>query len=272
MGSLSDKSAWQTEDTVVCGSRVMSREITGFSTGFSASFRVRRSEGCAAVAGWLNRAIGGTTPSHVLPSFSAIAKTGPTDVHIWTGSMVDTLSLSQSAPGSAVQVQVDAVSMWHGYAEGTGAFKGPGGMTANLTNRTVPTTGGAPETRASLRMDAETLLAKSWSLSISNTLQPVAGASDGLTLSAGGGAIPTGCDITLDMTLQSVADTMTEDLRMASLIPEDRPTIVLDLGAGTEALSITFEDCIIEAGGVDRTAEGPYDEVLHIRPGSIEVS
>lgn len=274
MGTLSDKSAWQTEDIVECGSRVMSRMIVGYSTGFSATFRARRSTGNTCIHNWLIRALGGETPSDELGSFSVIAKTGPQDHHIWTGSVIDTLTLSQSAPASAIQVQVDAISRWHGVSEQGSAFYGPTEVSVTHSKRTVPTPTTPPENRVILSIDeVDVDQYKSWTLTISNALQSDAGAEGQLSLSAGEGSIPTGCEVTLDVTFTSTVSAQTSNLRNAAHLMDigiaggNRGARIV-IGGETQ---IILEDCILDATEPDRNAEGPYDETIRLRAGSIRV-
>lgn len=278
MGTLTDKTAWMTEDMVECGSRVMARELTGYSTGFSAAFRMRRQTGSNFLRNWFIRALGGTSPSHELPSFTALAKIDPNSTAAWTGSTIDTLTISQAAVGAAIQVQVDAVSAWYAVSPGSVTYQGPFNTTKSLPidRPVVPT--GAPETRATVTLLGNTgselsnlAGVKAWSLSIANALQSVPAPLElngseeyGAAL---GGAYPSSCDITLDITMPA-QEIVTSIVGLRNGSTYHNASAVVTIGEVT----LTLTGLTIDPAQPARNAEGPYDDTLKIRAKTIEVS
>lgn len=268
--TLSDKTSWKTEDVVVCGSRSMERITTGISTGFSASMKVRGTDG-TLIKSWIQKAIG--TESDV-PSFVAVAKVGPDQYHAWLNSYVDSLTVSQASAGASIQVQVDAVSVWHTFKSLDHPFTDPNGGTMDI--KTAVTTPGAPPvhrtpsiTIISSRGDIKTIRPKAWSLSISNALESHPSGSSALCLEAGGGVTPTTCEIILEVTEGSTLDSINDNLR--SIVHNGAEGYTLDVDIqGLIPSTITLEGCVLEAGGPDRTSEGPYDETLRIKATSME--
>lgn len=268
LSRLSDKTALMTEDVVECGSRIVTRQETGFTTGFSATFRVLRpSEDC--IRGWLTRALGGTSPSHELPSFTAKAKVGPTTYAAWTGSMVDTLTISQPAVGSAIQVQVDAVSAYAGKGTiGGGTFEGPLGSIGKVPATMAVSPGGALEVRGSVEVYmSETLIplgVKAWTLSISNSLESVPGIVSDETSGAGGGMFPTACDITAELTFSAIESEELDTIRRMKAYP---PRVEITIGE----VKVVLSNLTVEPAQPDRTSESAYDDTLRVRAKTIEV-
>lgn len=270
--TLSDKTAVQREEVVECGQRSKTSLPTQYSTGFTANMILRGSadEQMATLKGWLSKAMGIEPnlmeyyPSAEIPSFTATAKVGPQEHQIWTGSKVDTLTLSQSAPGAFIQMQVDAVSKWHTFMDPSHSAQDEDGdeIAFILDHMAVVSPSGPPMNYARLAYDEIELRAQSWSLSVSNSLESDADASELYgSLAAGKDSTPTGSEITLEVTVPSMASSELDVLRRDKSI-EVNPDDVVAIGFGSYA--IVLRDVIVDPAGPDRTSESAYTEKVKI--------
>jgi hypothetical protein len=268
--TLSDKTAIQREDIVECGQRSKTSMPTGYATGFSANMVIRGSadEQMAILKGWLTKAMGIEPgimeyyPAAEIPSFTATAKVGPGEHQIWTGSKVDTLTLSQSAPGALIQMQVEAMSKWHTFTDAENEPIDEDGDVMTLADLGVASPSGPPMNYARLAYFETELRAQSWTLSISNSLEGDADASELYgSLSAGKDSTPTGSEITLEVTVPSMASSELEILRRDKCreFDDDNPVVV-----AFGSFAIVLRDVIVDPAGPDRTSESAYSEKVKI--------
>lgn len=267
--TLSDKTAIARESIVECGQRAKASMPTEYSTGFSATMLLRGSadEQMALLKKWIKAVMGTETslmdyhPLAETPSFTASAKVGPGEYQIWTGSRVDSLTLSQSAPGAFVQLQVDAMSKWHTFTDAKNNAIDEDGEVLALGDLSAPAPLGPPISYATLGMEDMEIRAQSWTLTISNSLQGEAGASETLgCLAAGNGSTPTDFEITLEITAPSMASSELEILRRDKCGEiSDEPVVI-----GFGAFGIVLREIFIDPAGPDRTSESAYTEKLKV--------
>lgn len=193
-------------------------------------------------------------------SFSALVK-ADSDKHLFTGSMIDTLSLSATNIGELVTADISCKARWH--AVGTAQLKDADGQTtlnepnANTSDSGAPVTFNNQWKWKAGNGSYAVLNVKSWKLTVSENLQAVAGLSanaNGFRLDNGQKSIPQALGIELELTIQ--AGSSEWDARRTAFAKD--LSFQLPIGGRT----VTLTGCNLDAAGPTRQSSGSYDETI----------
>lgn len=254
--TLSDSTKDTYDSYINCGSRVSSFFTVSRETGYSATMTLRTGD----LTSWLEC---GYSTAESLPSITTEVKVGPGEWHLWDGGVVDTLTLSASQIGSPIQLTANVVARWHTSKMTGQAYSNPDGTA--YSDPGTPTAGAntLPIRYTSLpTVDGATLNAKSWTLTLSNSVVSDPGEVGGMCLAAGSDAYPSDCDITLSMTIASATETSWDMKRQTGA------TVTAVIVVDGKTLTVSG---IIDAQGPDRQSESGYDETITLNHCSLKV-
>lgn len=258
--TLSDKTSDESEKYIVCGSRVSSSGTIIRTTGYSANMTLRSGD----LAAWL--ALGYTTEAE-LPSYTTEVKVGPQEWHLWKGCTVNTMTLSASQIGGAVTLTTEAVAQWHTSKDETDGYSDEKLQTITLANPTAGSTTSLPVAYNSFPTvtdvsGTEIVPAKSWSLSINNSLTSLPASGTYIAMSAGQGAYPTDLDISFSMTIASQIGRKFDRYR------ENAQVITAKVVVDGKTLTIKGT---VDSAGPDRNSESGYDETITLKNCTLTV-
>lgn len=255
--TLSDKTKDTYDSYINCGSRESSYFAVSRETGYSATMTLRTGD----LAEWLSYAY---TSEAELTSITTEVKVGPGEWHLWDGGVVDTLTVSASQIGSPVQLTADVVARWHTSKTSSQGYTNPDGT--DYSDPGTPTAGAnsVPVRYTTLpTVDGKQVNAKSWTLTVSNSVTSDPGEVSGMCLASGGDAYPSDSDITLSVTMASATEFGWDRKR------QDGGSVTAVIVLDGKTLTVTG---IIDAQDPDRQSESGYDETLTLNHCSMKVA
>lgn len=254
--TLSDKTKDTYDSYINCGSRANTFFEVSRETGYSATMTVRTGD----LSEWLAY---GYSTAETLPSITTEVKVGPGEWHLWDGGVVDTLTISASQIGSPIQLTADVVARWHTFKKSGQAYSNPDGTAYTDPGTPVAGTNSLPVRYNSLPVvDGASLNAKSWTLTVSNSIVSDAGVVLGKCLASGCDAYPSDLDITLSMTISSATETAWDKKR------QDGASVTVKIVLDGKTLTVAG---IIDAQDPDRQSESGYDETITLNHCSLKV-
>lgn len=263
--TLTDNCSATYENIQSCGARNRSGAfVSQISCGFTATFSVVRGRGWEE---WIERVQGSLAGvTRDLPSFTTVIRVSPSEVHVWTGCMVDSLTLSAGSIGEHIEFSVTVVARWHTLTP----LRDSDGST--ITAEPVPIPSGVHVTYAGnweYSPDGTSWTrvgAKGFTLSCSSNLASDEGAAtDADTaygLAAGSGSAAQDSSITLDLTITSKDSTW--DLLKHTLPTDLRFRCVID------SKTVTLTGCTLDIAGPTRS-QGTYDETISVTASDLTV-
>lgn len=255
--TLSDKTKDTYDSYINCGSRESSYFTVSRETGYSATMTMRTGD----LETWLSYAY---TSEAELPSITTEVKVGPGEWHLWDGGVVDTLTVSASQIGSPIQLTADVVARWHTSKTSTKGYTNPDGSdyvspgTATAGNNSLPV-----RYTSVPKVDGTSLMAKSWTLTVSNSVVSEPAVLMDMCLASGRDAYPSDSDITLSMTVASSTESGWDKKR------QDGGSVTAVIVLDGKTLTITG---IIDAQDPDRQSESGYDETITLNHCSMKVA
>lgn len=234
------------------------------------SYIIRRGYGYKAVftypsgsdawTGWFSRALGALTGiQRELDTHSAAFHVAPDEDLCAVGAMVTSLVLSAGAIGEAVEWTVESTCRYLAVGQ-DGTFTIPGSTVDTMDFPAVPS--GAPltyqayPTWAKASGSPEEVKAKSWTLTVANTLTEEPGLVEGIPLSAGLAITPGATSITLEVTVTSAGPDWDE----AQAEWPTGMTWRVPLGGKT----LVLKGCRFDVRSPSRSAEAGYDETIAV--------
>lgn len=265
--TLTDNCEATYEETLQCGARNRGEAfITSMSCGYTATFVVARGRGWEE---WIERTVGSLSGvTRDIPSFTTVIRVSPSEVHVWTGCRVDSLTLTGSSIGDQIEFSVTVVARWHTLtplqdADGTEITASPVAIPAGV----YVTYGGNWEYSTDGGSTYERVGAKAFTLSLSSNLASDEGASseddeEAFGLAAGSGSAAQDSTITLDLTITSQDSTW-------DAIKHTVPTN-LYFRAVIDGRTVILSGCNLDIAGPTRTQE-TYDETVSATATDIAV-
>lgn len=267
MISLDTPEEFTTEDIVKCGSLARGGIFrTGASCGFTATFNMVRGQGWQE---WVRRAIGSLTGvQKETPSFDALFRIASDESILFTGSRVNTLTVSATQIGAPIQIKADAMSRWMTVSPFADSDGGSLSMDPVAIPLGVPVTFSKPWRWSSNGQDFQEIKGKSFTLTISMSLQGEPGTADptsdsSFQLEAGEGSTPQSSEITLDITITSVGP---EWDRMRAAF-----TTGLTFQTEIDGKTVTLSGCNLSPSMPSRS-QSSYDETISVTATDIAIT
>lgn len=241
--------------------------VTSRAFGYTATFNFIRGQGWTR---WMELATGSLEGiQRQSESYDTAFRVAENDTRIMTGCRVNTLTISASDIGQALEFSVNAVARWYSLSP----FKDSDGTDITMDLASLPS--GAPITYLKKwewsddGTDFEQIPGKSWTLTINQNLTSEPDVNDpddedGYKLEAGGDSVPGASEVTLEITVTSVGpewDQLRHDLVSG-----------LTFRTEIDGYLVTLTGCRINQGDPDRTADSGYDETISVTATDIVVT
>ena len=241
--------------------------VTARAFGYTATFNFIRGQGWTR---WMELAMGDLTGiQRQSDSYDTVFRVSESDNRLMTGCRVNSLTISATDIGKAIDFSVNAVCRWYSLSP----FQDSDGTALSMDIAPLPS--GAPITYLKKwewsddGTDYEQIPGKSWTLTINQNLTSEPDVNDpddanGYKLEAGGDSVPGASEVTLEITVTSVGpewDRLRHDLASG-----------LTFRIEIDGYLVTLKDCRINQGDPDRTAESGYDETISITATDIAVT
>lgn len=256
----------EVEDINGCTRLKLGDFVTARSFGYTATFNFVRSQGWTR---WMELAMGALTGiQRQSDSYDTVFRVSAGENHLLTGCRVNSLTISASDIGQALEFSVNAMCRWHTLTP----FKDSDGTSLSMDLASIPS--GPPITylnKWEYSTDGtsfEEIPGKSWSLAINQNLQGEPDVNDpddenGYKLEAGSDSIPQESEVTLEITITSVGpewDRMRHDLASGLTF-----RVIID------GYRVTLTGCRLNQGDPDRTADSGYDETISVTATDVVV-
>lgn len=241
--------------------------VTSRAFGYTATFNFIRSQGWTR---WMELAIGALTGiQRQSDSYDTVFRVADGDNRIMTGCRVNSLTISASDIGQALEFSVNAVCRWYSLSP----FKDSDGT--DLSMDVAPLPSGAPITYLKKwewsddGTDFASIPGKSWTMTINQNLTSEPDVNDpndanGFKLEAGGDSVPGASEVTLEITVTSAGqewDRLRHELASG-----------LTFRIEIDGYLVTLSGCRINQGDPDRTADSGYDETISVTATDITVT
>ena len=241
--------------------------VTSRAFGYTATFNFIRGQGWTR---WMELATGSLEGiQRQSDSYDTAFRVAENDTRIMTGCRVNSLTITASDIGQALEFSVNAVARWYSLSP----FKDSDGTDITMDLASLPS--GAPITYLKKwewsddGTDFEQIPGKSWTLTINQNLTSEPDVNDpddedGYKLEAGGDSVPGASEVTLEITVTSVGpewDQLRHDLASG-----------LTFRTEIDGYLVTLTGCRISQGDPDRTADSGYDETISITATDIVVT
>lgn len=241
--------------------------VTGRAFGYTAVFNFVRSQGWTK---WIELATGSLEGiQRQSDSYDTAFRVSKDENRLMTGCRVNSLSISASDIGQALEFSVNAMCRWYSLSP----FEDSDGTSLSMDLASIPA--GAPITylkKWEYSTDGSQFTpipGKSWTLTINQNLQGEPDVNDpddedGYKLEAGGDSVPQASEVTLEITITSTGpewDQLRHDLASG-----------LTFRVEIDGYLVTLTGCRIEQGDPDRTADSGYDETISVTATDIVVT
>ncbi|MDD4221999.1 MAG: hypothetical protein PHF83_02545 [Candidatus Methanomethylophilus sp.] len=243
--------------------------ITGGAYGYKASFRHPAGAGWTK---WLEMAVGSLTGIGTvrdITPFTTRIRAAADEVLAWCGCKVDTLEIASSAPGSLLAFSATVKAQYLCAPSASNSFVAADGTAFAMEPIDRPA--GAAITDGSLlyySTDAGTTWtscdAKTWTLTVSRSLESDPAVIGGHSLDAGLGLIPQTCDLSLAFTQLSRSPTW-DTLKLAGT--ED-----LQFKKVVDGYTVLLTGCTLDAGDLPSRTQSTYDETVNVTASDITVT
>jgi len=261
MNNMQETGNGSEEELIADGSRIFGSVLHRVrSAGFDATVSLFRDQGTWT---WKDILTFAYSPTQDLRSFSALMKIDYNEYVMFTGCKMDKLVLSAESVGSKVLAKVSAKALEHLTHQSSKAGFGPslGNENAGPSPKVPVIYDAYPQ--MTVGGNTAQIWAKSFSISIGNSLEEKEGIVSNKALAAGNGLLPGLCNVELEYTLLS-KNADWDNLKLAGT---DGITIVQTIGAHT----LTFSNCYIVTDDHPSRAQSSYDETVRFKAGSMTV-
>lgn len=208
-----------------------------------------------------------------LPSFSALMKIASDQFVLFRGCKIDSLELSSEDVGDKVTAKVSAKALVQMPQQATAAATGTAiGVTLGSENA-------GPTSKAPITFNAYPTMtrngvstaipARSFRISISNSLEEEEGIVDGVAYAAGAGLVPQGCEVELEYEVLS-SSSVWDNLK-ANASTSDYATYPITITHVIGGRTLTFTGCYIDTDDHPSRSQGTYTETIRFHAKAMTV-
>lgn len=243
--------------------------VTGRDFGYKAVFRHPSSSGWQ---NWMTMALGtlgGLGTVRDITPFTTRIRVAADEVLAWCGCKVDSLAVASKNPGSMLEFTATVKAQYLCAPSAGDAFTDASGTSFTFAPADRPDH--APITDStSLYYSADggttwvSCDAKTWTVTVSRSLESDPAAVNGHALNAGLGLTPQTCDIKLMFTLLSKSS-FWDTLKLID-------TTELQFKKVIDGYTVLLTGCTLDAGDMPSRSQSTYDETVNVTASDISVT